>query len=100
MHRGFRIGLPKIHRQFRTVPPKMHRRLFRIGPPQVFLNLLPPEFHRRGILLTFAIMKEKQQNNLFKIECAFRPYVLTQTILAQQWILGSDEHKYSNIRIK
>ena len=42
---------------------------FRIGPPQVSLNLLPPEFHRQGILLTFAIMKEKQQNNLFEIEC-------------------------------
>jgi len=55
-HRRFRIGLPKIHRRFR------------IGPPHVFLNLLPQEFHRWGILLTIAIMKEKQQNNLFEID--------------------------------
>ena len=62
----FRIDLPKIHKRFRIGPPKMHRR-FWIGPPQVSLNLLPTEFNRRGILLTIAIMKEKQQNNLFEI---------------------------------
>ena len=67
MHRWFRIGLQKIHWRFRIGPPKMHWR-FRIGPPQVSLNLLPPEFHTPGILLTIAIMIEKQQNNLFEIE--------------------------------
>ena len=51
---------------FRIGPPKMHRR-FHIGPPQVSLNLLPQEFNSLGILLTIAIMKEKQQNNLFEI---------------------------------
>ena len=66
MHREFRIGLHKIHGWFRIGPPKIHRR-FRIGPPQVSLNLLPPEFHRRGIMLTIANMTEKQQNNLFEI---------------------------------
>ena len=68
MHRRFRIGLPKMHRRFRNGPPKMHRR-FCIGLPQVSLNLLPQEFHSRGNLLTIAVMKEKQQNNLFEIEC-------------------------------
>ena len=48
----------------RTCFDTVHRR-FRIGPPQVSLNLLPPEFHRRGILLTIANMKEKQLNNIF-----------------------------------
>ena len=67
MHRRFRIGLPKIHRRFRIGPPKMHRR-FRIGPPQVSFNLLPPELHRRGMLLVIAIVNEKQQTNLFGIE--------------------------------
>ena len=74
MHRRFRIGLPKIHRRFRIGPPKMHRR-FRIGPPQVSHNLLPQEFHSRGILLTIAIMKEKQQYNLFEIECTFSAFL-------------------------
>ena len=55
IHKRIRIGLPKIHRRFRIGPPKMHRQ-FRIGPLQVSLNLLPPEFHGRGILLTSAII--------------------------------------------
>ena len=63
----FRIGLPKMHRLFRIGPPKMHRR-FHISPPQGSLNLLQPELHRRGIMMTIAILKEKQQNNLFEIE--------------------------------
>ena len=67
MHRRLCIGLSKMHRWFCIGPPKMHRR-FRIDPPQVSLNLLSPEFHKRGILLTIAIMKDKQQNNLFEIE--------------------------------
>ena len=46
----------------------MHRR-FHIGPHKVSLNLLLPEFHRQEILLTIAIMKEKQQHNLFEIKC-------------------------------
>ena len=37
------------------------KKRFRIGPHQVSLNSCPPEFNRRGILLTIAIMKEKQQ---------------------------------------
>ena len=68
MHRRFRIGLPKIHRQLCFGPPKMHRWFF-ICPLQVSLNLLPPEFHRREFVLSITIMKEKQQNNLFEIEC-------------------------------
>ena len=67
IRRQFCIGLPKIHRQFCISPPKMHRR-FCIGPPQVSLNLLPQEFHRRKILLTITIMKDKPQNNLLKLE--------------------------------
>ena len=59
MLRRFRIGHPKMHTQFSIGPPKMHRR-FHIAPPPVSLNLLPQEFHIRGILLTIA-MKEKQQ---------------------------------------
>ena len=54
MHRQFCIPLPKIHRRWLIGPPKMHRR-FCIGPPQVSPNLLPPEFHWWGILLTIAI---------------------------------------------
>ena len=68
MHRRFLIRLPKIRRRFCISPPKMHRR-FRIGPHQVSLNLLLPEFNRWGILLTIAIMNEKQQNHIFGIEC-------------------------------
>ena len=78
MHRQFGIGPPKTHRRFRIGPPKMNRqfhigppktlRQFRVGPPKVSLNLLPQEFHRQGILLTIAILKEKKQNNLFEIE--------------------------------
>ena len=68
IHSWFRIGLPKIHRWFCIGPPPNMQRRFLIGPPQVYLNLLPLEFHRRGVLLTIAnIMKEKQQNNLFEI---------------------------------
>ena len=67
MHRRFPIGLPKRHKRFRIGPPKVQRR-FRIGPPQVSLNLFPPEFNRRGILWTIAIMKEKQHNNVFEKE--------------------------------
>ena len=37
--RGFRIGPPKIYKRFL------------IGPPQVTLNLLPPEFHSQWILV-------------------------------------------------
>ena len=37
----------------------MHRR-FCIGPPEVSLHLLTQKFHRRGILLIIAFMKEKQ----------------------------------------
>ena len=65
MHGRFRIGLPKMHGRFRIGLPKVHGR-FRIVPPQVSLNLLPLEFHSRGILLTIAIMKEKQQKTYFK----------------------------------
>ena len=50
MHSRFCIGLPKILRRIRIGPPKIHRR-FRIGPPQVILNLLPPEFYNRWILV-------------------------------------------------
>ena len=67
MHGRFNIGLLKIHRRFHIGPPKMHRG-FRIDPPKIYLNFLSPEFHRLGILFTIAIMKEKQQNNLFEIE--------------------------------
>ena len=52
---------------FRIDPSKMYR-WFRIGPPQVSLNRLPQEFYSPGILLTIAIMNEKQQNNIFEIE--------------------------------
>ena len=65
MHRLCRIGLPEVHRQFRIGPPKMHTR-FCIGRPQVSLNLLPPKFQKRGILLTIAIMKEKQKTTYLK----------------------------------
>ena len=34
--------------------------------PLVPLNLLLLDFHSWGILLTIAIMQEKQQNNLFE----------------------------------
>ena len=67
MHGRFRIGLSKTHKRFHFGPPKMHRR-FCICPPQVSLDLLPPEFNRRGILLIIAVMKGKQQKNLFEIE--------------------------------
>ena len=67
----------------------MHRR-FRIGPPQVSLNLLPPEFHRRGFLLTFAIMKEKQHNNLFEIEWE----LLVHTIFPCFCLFPLDEHSF------
>ena len=66
MHIRFHIGLPKVYISFHIGPPKMHI-WFCIGPPQVSLNLVPPELHRRGILLTIAILKEKQQNNRFEI---------------------------------
>ena len=66
MHWRFRIVLPKIHRLFPIYLPKMHRQ-FRIDPPHVFLQLFWAEFHKLGILLTIAIMNEKQQNNLFEI---------------------------------
>ena len=66
IHRRFLIGLPEIHRRFRVGPPEMDRQ-FRNGPPQVSLKLLPPEFNRRGIILTIAFMKEKKQNNLLEI---------------------------------
>ena len=68
MHRRSRIRLHKIHRRFRIGPPKRHKQ-FRIGPPQDSLNLLPPELYRQGFPLTIAIMTEKQENNLFEIEC-------------------------------
>ena len=32
------------------------------------INLLPLDFHSRGILLTIAIKQEKEQNNIFEIE--------------------------------
>ena len=44
-------------------------RRFRIGPPQVSLNLLPMDFNRRGILFAMIIMKENQRNKYFEIEC-------------------------------
>ena len=66
-------------RRFRIGPPKMHRR-FRIGLLQVSLNLLPQEFHSRGVLLTIAIMKEKQQKNLFEIEWQISRHLLTMTV--------------------
>ena len=52
-------------------PPKIHRR-FCIGLPQVFLNLLPAHHNSTvgEFWCTMAIMKEKQQNFLFEIECA------------------------------
>ena len=50
------------------VPPKCY--MFLYGPTSCFsLNLLSLDFHSRGILLTIAIMQEKQPNNLFEIEC-------------------------------
>ena len=84
MHKQFRIGLHKIHRRFRTGPPKINRP-FCIGPPQVSLNLLPPEFHRRGILLIIAIMKEKQQNILFEIEWNFS--VVVSWDISPTWLI-------------
>ena len=70
MHRRLPIGPPKMHRRFHIGPPNMHRR-FRISPPQVSLNLLAPEFHRQGILLTIDTMKEKKHKKKhFEIECA------------------------------
>ena len=41
----------------------------RAAPRDFPLNLLPLDFHSRGILLTIAIMQEKQQQNIFEIEC-------------------------------
>ena len=67
MHGRFRIGLPEVHGRFRIDPPKWYMVLY--GPTSGFpLNLLPLEFHSRGILLTIAIMHEKQRNNLFEIQ--------------------------------
>ena len=58
-------------------PPKMYRR-FRIGPPKCidgfvlahlrFSSALPQEFYSQWILLTIAIIKEKQHYNLFEIK--------------------------------
>ena len=84
MHRQLHIVLPKIHRPFRIGPPKMHRR-FRIGPPQVTLNLLLPEFRKIPVnsgkfWYTMAIMQEKQQNFLFKIELCFYPHRLRDLV--------------------
>ena len=42
--------------------------LAQVRSGQVSLNLPTPEFYRRGVLLTIAIMKEKQQIDLFIIE--------------------------------
>ena len=63
-------------------PPKMHRR-FRIGPPKCidgfvlahlrFSSILPQEFYSQWILLTIAIMKEKQHYNLFEIKIKSHP---------------------------
>ena len=61
------IGPPKMHRRFHIDLPKMYRR-FHIGPPQVSLNLLPQKSHSQGNMLTMAILKERQRNNLFEIE--------------------------------
>ena len=62
------LCLPKMHIRFCIGSPKIHL-LFCIGTAQVSLNFLPQEFHRQGIMLTIAIaiMKDKQQNNLFKL---------------------------------
>ena len=56
-----------MHRRFRIGPPKMHR-WFCIGVPRVSPNLLSREFHPGRVLLPIAIMKEKQENYLFKKE--------------------------------
>ena len=71
MHRRFHIGLPKIHRRFRTGHSKFHWR-FHIGPP---LLRLPSIFSCQNSTVseswcTMAIMKEKQQNFLFEIQCS------------------------------
>ena len=39
-------------------------------------NLLPLHFNSRGILLTIAIMKEKQQNSRFEKEWMIRMYTM------------------------
>ena len=39
---------------------------FRIGPPQVTLNLLPPDSTVCDFWCTMAIMQEKQENFLFE----------------------------------
>ena len=72
-----RIGLPKMHGRFRIGLSKVHGQ-FRNVPPQVSLNLLPLEFHIRGILSTIAIMKEKQHKNLFQIE--WNIYILNHLV--------------------
>ena len=42
------------------------------GPTSDFpLNLVPLDLNIWEILLTIAIMQEKQQNNLLEIECIF-----------------------------
>ena len=73
---GFRIGLPKMQRRVHISLPKIHKR-FRIGvlkciDGSVLAHLrFPSTFSNKnyswGILLTIAIMKEKQHNNLFEI---------------------------------
>ena len=65
MHGRGLNGSPKMHERFRIGLPKVHER-FRIVPPQVSLNLLPLIFHSKGILLTIAIMKERQQKTYLK----------------------------------
>ena len=84
-----------MQRRFRIGPPKIQRRC-RIGPPKVSLNFLQQEFHSRGILLTIAIMKEKQQNNLFEIECALCPTSSVWPILGQVWTMYGPSHLVSS----
>ena len=69
MHGRLRLGLPKMHGQFRIGLPKMCGR-FRMDLPKWYIRfrMIPLYLHSWGILLTFAIMQERQQNNTFEIK--------------------------------
>ena len=67
MHGRLRIGLPQMHGRFHIGLSKLHGRLRMVQTIPTFgfpLNLLPLVFYH---WVTIAIMKEKQQNNLFEI---------------------------------
>ena len=89
MQRRLRIGLRIMHIRLGICPTKMHRRFF-IGPPQPFLNLHPQDFDSQKIMLTIAIMKENQQNNLLDLEQVIlriaTTLIITKHLLTQSFI--------------